>query len=44
LSFALENTPTAVRVVNTIPDQGPIDVYLNDELFLANPAFGVVND
>jgi hypothetical protein len=44
LSFALENTPAAVRVVNTIPDQGPIDVYLNDELFLANPAFGVVND
>ena len=44
LSFGLENTPTAVRVVNTIPDQGPIDVYLNDELLLANPAFGVVND
>ncbi|MFT4852360.1 MAG: hypothetical protein ACI90G_001321 [Urechidicola sp.] len=44
LSFAQENIPAAIRVVNTLPTQGPIDVFLNGSLFLANPAFGVVND
>ena len=44
LSFALENIPAAVRVVNALPSQGPVDVFLNGSLLLANPAFGVVND
>jgi hypothetical protein len=44
LPFASDNTPAAVRVVNSLPSQGPIDVFLNGSLFLANPAFGVVND
>jgi hypothetical protein len=43
-SFATENTPAAVRVLNSLPTQGPIDVFLNGALFFANPAFGVVND
>jgi len=43
-AFALEDIPAAIRVVNALPDQGPIDVYLNDSLFLANPQVGVLND
>jgi hypothetical protein len=37
-----ENLPAAIRIANTTPDAGPIDIYLNDELFSSNPAYGVV--
>jgi hypothetical protein len=37
-----ENLPAAIRIANTMPDVGPIDIYLNDQLISSNPTYGVV--
>jgi len=37
--FVLEELPAAIRAINTLPDQGPIDIFFNDELFAANVTF-----
>ncbi|NQV66352.1 MAG: DUF4397 domain-containing protein [SAR86 cluster bacterium] len=42
--FSLENLPAAIRIINTLPDQGPIDVFLNDVLFAANVTFNEITD
>lgn len=38
-TFASEQLPAALRIANMTPDQGPLDIYLNDALFAENVAF-----
>ena len=42
--FATEQLPAAVRVLNALPDRGPIDIFLDDVLFVADVTFNEITD